>query len=105
MRQNLVPAIIIAIGLIVGGFLAGGRYAIAPSQSNAVARLDRFTGQVSMCVIGAGSDSCGWTIRPRTGSAASDLPPCESGAPTCEPWERAWPSPPPVGTMVPGKAN
>ena len=64
VRQNLIPAAIIAAGLIIGGFLAGGRYAIAPSQSNTVARLDRFTGQVSMCVIGAGTDSCDWTVRP-----------------------------------------
>lgn len=104
MRNNIIPAAIIAGGLIVGGFLVGGRYAIAPSQSNAVARLDRYTGQVSMCVIGAGADSCGWTVRPQSGSAANDLPPCKDGASACEPWERAWPSTPPVGTVAPGKA-
>lgn len=103
MRNNLIPAAIIAVGLIAGGFLAGGRYAIAPSQSNAVARLDRFSGQVTMCVIGAGTDSCGWTVRPRT-TAEGDLPPCQNGAASCDPWEREWPSAPPVGTVVPGKA-
>jgi len=29
------------------------------------------------------------------------LPPCPGGAVACKPWERAWPKPPPVGTVVP----
>lgn len=30
-----------------------------------------------------------------------DLPPCRNGAKDCKPWERDWPEPPPVGTVVP----
>jgi hypothetical protein len=56
----IVQAIIIAMGLIVGGFLAGGRYVIVNSSTNAVARLDRFTGAVSMCV--PGTDGCGFML-------------------------------------------
>ena len=104
MRDNLIPAAIIAVGLIAGGYLAGGRYALVHTDSNAVARLDRLTGDVSMCIVGNGADSCGWTVRPRNANAANDLPPCKDGASACEPWERAWPSAPPVGTVVQGKA-
>lgn len=65
MQKNLIPATIIGIGLIVGGYLAGGRYTLVHTASNAVARLDRLTGEVSMCIVGNGADSCGWTVRPR----------------------------------------
>lgn len=34
--------------------------------------------------------------------APEDLPPCRSGAKECKPWERDWPEPPAVGTVVPG---
>jgi hypothetical protein len=34
-----------------------------------------------------------------------ELPRCRSGATACQPWERAWPKPPPVGTVVPAPTD
>lgn len=62
MKSNVIPAIILAIGLIGGGFFAGGRFTVVATQGNTVARLDRFTGAVSMCVVGIGHDSCGFVL-------------------------------------------
>jgi hypothetical protein len=62
MRARLLQATIIAIGLIIAGFLAGGRYVIVNSSTNAITRLDRFTGAVSMCVPGAAADGCGFVL-------------------------------------------
>jgi hypothetical protein len=59
MRGNIIGALILALGLVVGGYLAGGRYEIVSSQGNAVAKLDRVTGEVTMCVVGAG---CGYKL-------------------------------------------
>lgn len=38
-------------------------------------------------------------------TAPVQLPACSGGAPNCQPWERAWKEPPPVGTVVPGRAE
>ena len=62
MKTNLASAVILAFGLIVGGFLAGGRYTVVASGTNAVARLDRYTGAVSMCVPGTKGDACGFIL-------------------------------------------
>lgn len=59
MKADLGRALIIALGLIIGGYLAGGRYEIVHVGSNELARLDRFTGEVSMCINGA---SCGYVL-------------------------------------------
>jgi hypothetical protein len=59
MKDHILPAVIIALGLIVGGFLAGGRYSIVAIDNSTVARLDRLTGTVSMCVPGTQAE-CEW---------------------------------------------
>lgn len=59
--MNIWCASIIAAGLMIGGFLVGGRYEIVSNQGNEVARLDRFTGHVSMCVPGTKA-ACGWML-------------------------------------------
>lgn len=64
--MNAIPASIVALGLVVGGFLAGGRYDIAPMDGGAVARLDRFTGKVAMCVPGTRAE-CEWMLDPPSG--------------------------------------
>ena len=51
--KTLGAAGIIAVGLVVAGLLAGGRYD-ARAVSGAVFRLDRFTGEVDVC----GAASC-----------------------------------------------
>ncbi|MBI1198539.1 MAG: hypothetical protein GC203_11810 [Phenylobacterium sp.] len=38
-------------------------------------------------------------------TSTPQLPACPGGAPDCQPWERAWKEPPPVGTVVPGRAE
>ena len=48
----LGAAAIVAIGLALAGFFIGGRYVLLPTSTNAVTRMDRFTGAVSMCVPG-----------------------------------------------------
>lgn len=64
MRSNIIAAVILAVGLIVGGFLAGGRYSMHVIDSQTAIRLDHWTGDISMCVFAvAGSeDSCGWKL-------------------------------------------
>jgi len=47
MKQNIIAAVIIAIGLIAAGFLYGGRYYFIRLDECTVARGDRFTGEVS----------------------------------------------------------
>lgn len=37
--------------------------------------------------------------------APIQLPACPGGASDCQPWERAWKEAPPVGTVVPGRAE
>lgn len=59
--NNIGPAIIIAIGLAVGGFLAGGRYSLVPTNAGSVARLDRYTGAVVKCIPGTRSE-CDWML-------------------------------------------
>lgn len=67
-------AVIIALGLTIGGFLAGGRYAVVASTGNSIARLDRYTGAVEMCVVGA-AVSCGWTLDHPTAVGSGTRPP------------------------------
>ncbi len=49
MRVALTAAIIIALGLIVAGFAYGGRYEIQRGPDYMIIRVDKFTGEVSMC--------------------------------------------------------
>jgi hypothetical protein len=43
-------ALILAVAIIVGGFLAGGRYATSGS-GNAGYIVDRYTGSITVCVL------------------------------------------------------
>lgn len=42
-------ALIVGIAIVIGGFLAGGRYATTPGGTGAAFVIDRFTGAVSFC--------------------------------------------------------
>lgn len=66
MRSNIIAAAILAAGLAVGGFLAGGRYSMHVIDRQTAIRLDRWTGDISMCAFAvAGSEgSCGWELAP-----------------------------------------
>lgn len=59
--MNTASAVILAVGLIVGGFLAGGRYEVVGSRGNEIARLDRFTGDIAMCIPGTDAP-CQWKL-------------------------------------------
>ena len=61
MKSNIAAALIIALGLIVGGFLAGGRYSFAATEGGSVARLDRYTGTVAKCIPGT-KEECAWLL-------------------------------------------
>lgn len=63
MRREIIVSSIIALGLVVSGFLVGGRYSLIPvttGSSAVVARLDRLTGAVETCVLVGVFDSCDW---------------------------------------------
>jgi hypothetical protein len=60
--RHIMGAIIIALGIAAAGFLIGGRYTVIPTNTNAVTRLDRYTGEVSMCVPGAKDAACGFVL-------------------------------------------
>ena len=62
MKANLIAAAILAVGLIIGGFMSGGRYQIVHVQGNELARLDRFTGEVLKCMNDDGGLPCGFTV-------------------------------------------
>lgn len=51
LHDGIVIAIIISFGLIVGGLLIGGRYHIVLVNQVSVARIDRWSGDVSLCVF------------------------------------------------------
>jgi hypothetical protein len=72
VKSLIAPAAILALGLAVAGFFVGGRYSFAPIRGNEIARLDRFTGEVSMCVLGTGGDGCGYVMEPPTAARDSD---------------------------------
>lgn len=38
-------------------------------------------------------------------SPTPELPPCRDGTADCDPWERGWQEPPPVGAVVPGRGK
>ena len=59
----IVASVIVAVGIATGGFFVGGRYALMRTDTNAVTRLDRFTGAVSMCVPGASGSGCGFVLQ------------------------------------------
>ena len=49
MKAHLISATIIAVGLIVGSFLIGGRYTVIRGDDTMVTRLDRLTGAIWLC--------------------------------------------------------
>jgi len=61
MNANVVAATILAIGLVAGGFLAGGRYSISQLDANHVAKLDRWTGGLEVCQVSWNTKpTCAW---------------------------------------------
>lgn len=95
-KSRLVGAAIIAFGLVIGGFLAGGRYEVVAGYGNTTTRLDRWTGEVEMCVADTRSPNCGWIVSRYSGTGT---PPCRDGAAECDPWEREW------GAQVPEEGS
>lgn len=62
MRWGIfLAALIVAAGLVVAGYLIGGRYVFTPNGGNSVIRSDRLTGDVALCMAGT-KDSCEWEI-------------------------------------------
>jgi hypothetical protein len=57
---RLASSAILAIGLIVAAYLAGGRYTMLNLGDGEVARLDRFTGDMVRCI--PDTPGCGWEI-------------------------------------------
>lgn len=49
MNSNAMAAFILAIGIVVFGFLSNGRYSIQRMNDAQVMRLDRWTGQLAVC--------------------------------------------------------
>lgn len=62
MKATLIGACIIALGLAAGGYLAGGRYELISVRGNELARLDKLTGEVLMCVNGVKPEPCGFKL-------------------------------------------
>ena len=59
----IASALIVACGLAAMGYFIGGRYTIIPyTPTNAVSRLDRLTGEVSLCVPGMSAGGCGFVM-------------------------------------------
>ena len=51
MTATVFVSIVLSLGLIIGGFLLGGRYTIT-SSTGATYVLDRFTGSAYYCYLG-----------------------------------------------------
>lgn len=72
MARTIIAASIIAIGLAAMGFFIGGRYSMLHIESNTAIRLDRFTGDVLMCVPGATKgEACGFVWDPEPADPVS----------------------------------
>lgn len=56
--ERIVPAALIAIGLIIGGYVLGGRYQSVEAASNRVWVVDRFTGTPRLCGRFKDADGC-----------------------------------------------
>lgn len=52
MHGLTVPACALALALIIGAYLAGGRYEMSDQQAGSVFIVDRFTGSVRWCDLG-----------------------------------------------------
>ena len=48
MKSNIVAAVILGLCLIVAALLFGGRYSVAQFSSDKIARLDRWTGSLTI---------------------------------------------------------
>jgi hypothetical protein len=59
--NNIAPAVIIGLALVVAGFLLGGRYSLTATEGGSLARLDRYTGEVTKCIPGT-ENECGWML-------------------------------------------
>lgn len=73
--RTVLAALAISLGLLGGGIAVGGRYVAVPTGTNAIARMDRFTGEVTMCVVGAAGDACGFVLDP---APSDETPPTEA---------------------------
>ena len=56
--ERLGPAALIALGLMVGGFLLGGRYQAVPARGDSVWVIDRITGTPRYCSTFSNGWSC-----------------------------------------------
>ena len=60
MKNNIIAASIIAVGLIVAGFLSGGRYSAVHTRGDQFLLLDRWTGNVNGCDVQG--EGCAWYV-------------------------------------------
>lgn len=51
MKSNLAATAIIAVGLVVYGFISTGRYTLTKVSEDRALRLDRWTGSVVNCTV------------------------------------------------------
>ena len=49
MIERVIPAAIIALGLVAASLLYGGRYTIVKRSDDTALRLDRYTGKMWLC--------------------------------------------------------
>jgi len=56
MKQNIIAASIIALGLIVAGALEGGRYYVVRLDNHRIVRMNRWTGDVKIIDAAAQSE-------------------------------------------------
>lgn len=56
MKERILPASIIALGLVVSAFLWGGRYTMERDSDNIVWRLDRYSGELWACGVAVDKD-------------------------------------------------
>jgi hypothetical protein len=49
MKANIIAAVIIAVGIVMAGFVIGGRYQITRVDEYTTHRIDRWTGALAVC--------------------------------------------------------
>ena len=69
---NTLAAVVLALAVVVGGFLAGGVYATDQADETGVWVVNKFTGAVWICGVASGDNKpragCFYASRPGEGS-------------------------------------
>lgn len=57
IRAVMKEAAVIAVAIVIAGFLSGGRYAVSGADNSSAYRVDRWTGATTFCdVVGCRAD-------------------------------------------------